>query len=125
MPEWEYYGSASVLKVYSFPGQKQATWESTGILVSTLSWSCFLALELHPYAGALSSLGLVCSKPWVLSAGVVLLLAGACPPPGRSLSSCPSALSAVPWGSEAVGSTFPLFPESAASAPCIGRGERL
>lgn len=80
MPEWEYYGSASVLKVYSFPGQKQATWESTGILVSTLSWSCFLALELHPYAGALSSLGLVCSKPWVLSAGVVLLLAGACPP---------------------------------------------
>lgn len=48
---------------------EQATWESIGILVSTLSWSYFLGLELHPYAGAQISLGLVCCKPWVLSAG--------------------------------------------------------
>lgn len=79
LPEWECYGSASVLKVCSFPGLEQATWESIGILVSTLSWSYFLWLELHPYAGALSGLGLVCSKPWVLSAGAVL---------GRLSSSC-------------------------------------
>lgn len=88
LSKWEYYGSASVLKVYSFPGQEQATWESIGILVSTLSWSYFLGLELHPYAGAQSSLGLVCSKLWALSRSCA----------GEAVSSCPSALSAVPGG---------------------------
>lgn len=118
LPEWVgvwWMNHHTVLQVCSFPGQEQATWESVGIPVSTLPWSYFLGLELHAYAGALSSLGLVCSKPWVLSAGAVL---------GRLCPSVhlPSALFLGVWGSR---EHLPPFPESAASAPWMGRGNRL
>lgn len=97
LPEWECCGSARVLKVCSFPGQERAPWESVGILVSTLSWLFFLWLELHPSAGALSSLGPVCSKPWVLSAGEELCWGGWAPPVSPSI--CPQHCSLGAWGS--------------------------